>query len=154
VTYPIFSARWAAGNRDTILVSLKRWTLRAGVPLGVALILFAPLLSLLIPLLFGTAFRPAILPAQIMILGQGISAPFFWLNSFYYASGRIGTWVKGYTLYTAAIILASGPVAAYWSFVGLASLVTATEVTFTVGMLSLVLIWRRKWTLMSVISKH
>lgn len=139
VTYPIFSARWAAGNRDTIFVSLKRWTLRAGVPLGVALILFAPLLSLLIPLLFGTAFRPAILPAQIMILGQGISAPFFWLNSFYYASGRIGTWVKGYALYTAAIILAGAFLASRWGVTGFALLVAFVEVTFSVGMLALVL---------------
>ncbi|GBD00048.1 hypothetical protein HRbin17_02582 [bacterium HR17] len=138
VTYPILSARWAAGDRNMNFVSLNRWTLRAGVPLCMVFVLSTPLLPFLIPLLFGNAFRPAVLPTQIMMVGQVVSALFFWLNPFYFASGRIGTWVKGYSLYTAAIILAGTFAASHWGVVGLALLVASAEVTFSAGMLALV----------------
>lgn len=139
VAYPTLSARWTAGERDAILRSLKRWTLRAGVPLGVVFILSIPLLPVLVPSLFGVAFRPAALPAQIMMLGQGISALVFWLNPFYFASGQIGTWVKGYMSYTGVIILAGAFAALHWGTVGLALVVSVTEVVFLVGMLVLIL---------------
>jgi O-antigen/teichoic acid export membrane protein len=32
VTYPILSARWAAGDRDTFMTTLRGWTLRVGLP--------------------------------------------------------------------------------------------------------------------------
>lgn len=138
VTYPILSAQWAEGNQKAIFASVKQWTLKAGMPLGGVYILLVPLLPIFVPLLFGSNFHSVTLPAQIMMIGQGISAFVFWLNPFYYASGQIGVWVKGYTLYTATIVLVGAFVASYWGVVGLASLAAFVEVTFSAGMLALV----------------
>lgn len=137
VTYPNLSARWTVGEREAVSRSLKRWTLVAGIPLGIVFIFSVPLLTFFVPLLFGIAFRPAVLPAQIMMVGQAVSTSVFWLNPFFFASGKIGTWVKGSILYTAVIVLASAFAARRWGVVGLALLVTIVEVVFSLGMLVL-----------------
>lgn len=137
VAYPSFSARWSAGERESLNSSLKRWTLHAGLPVGVLLVLVIPVLPVLVPWVFGPKYRPMIPGAQVLLLSAALSAVFFWLNSFYYACGGISLWVKGYAIYTLLVIGLSWVTIRDGGFLGLAWLVTMGEILFTLLMLAL-----------------
>jgi O-antigen/teichoic acid export membrane protein len=80
---------------------------------------------------------------QMLMASTGISTVFFWLHAIYYASGRVDLWTKVYGLYTAVVIGIAWMCIQRWGFSGLAALVTVGKVSFTVLMVSsLVLIER------------
>ena len=138
VIYPTISARWTLEGEDRIVSALKRWTLKIGLPIGVSLIFATLLFPWLLPLLYGHGYRPVVLGAQVIMLGVAISAAFFWLNSFYYASGRVNLWVSGYALYTTLVIGLGWFVIKQWGFFGLACLVAVGKVLFMLSMLALI----------------
>jgi hypothetical protein len=80
-----------------------------------------------------------------MMLGVAVSATFFWLNSFYYASKRINLWVSGYALYTILVIGLGWFVIKQWGFFGLSCLMTVGKVLFTFSMFAL-LFWNNSET--------
>jgi O-antigen/teichoic acid export membrane protein len=134
VTYPVLSARWYKGERKSLIRSIKRWTLHGGIPVSALMSLTIPLLPVLVPTVFGLAYRPMVLGAQVMMAGAAISALFFWLSSAYYAFGKIRAWTKAYVIYTALVIgLASLCIQSH-GFFGLAGLVAVGKVLFTVSM--------------------
>jgi O-antigen/teichoic acid export membrane protein len=98
-----------------------------------------------LPLLFGHDYRPAVPGVQVIMLGIAISATFFWLNSFYYASKRINLWVSGYALYTILVIGLGWFVIKQWGFFGLSCLMTVGKVLFTFSMFAL-LFWNNSET--------
>jgi O-antigen/teichoic acid export membrane protein len=134
VAYPILSARWAAGERKSLSRTLKRWTLRGGLPICAVVLLSIPLLPIVVPVVFGPGYRPMLPGAQMMIIGAAVSVAFFWLNSFYYASGRIGQWTKAYGLYTALVILLAWLSIQQWGFSGMGILVGVGKMLFTLSM--------------------
>jgi hypothetical protein len=71
------------------------------------------------------------------MLSKVIALVVFWLQPFYYATGRVGAWVKGYALYVTAVVLGSWYASSRWGIAGLASLVAGAEVLFTLCMLTL-----------------
>jgi len=137
VTYPILSARWGAGERESIKGTLKRWTLQGGLLAGALMLLAIPFLPIVVPIAFGSGYSPMIPSAQVMMVGAAVSSVFFWLNSFYYSSGRINLWAKAYGLYTSFIIGLGWLVIQRWGFFGLAGLVVVGKVLFTLGMVIL-----------------
>jgi O-antigen/teichoic acid export membrane protein len=130
VTYPVLSARWAIGERENLKGTLKRWTLRGGIPLGVFVLFTIPFLPILIPMVFGV---------QVMVAGAALSGLFFWLNPFYFASGMIAAWTKGYALHTALVILLGWLFIQQWGFLGMAGIVTVGKAVFTVWMVGLIM---------------
>jgi O-antigen/teichoic acid export membrane protein len=140
VVYPNLSARWAKGEINSIRDSLKRWTLKGGLPVGILLILVTSLLPIFIPMVFGPSYSPMVTGAQIMMLGAAGSAVFFWLNSFYYASGRIVQWAKAYSLYTFLVIGLGWFCINQWGFVGMAAVIAVGKILFTSSMVIL-LVW-------------
>jgi O-antigen/teichoic acid export membrane protein len=139
VVYPALSARWGAGERESLRRSLKRWTLQAGFPIGVLVLLTIPFLPILVPIVFGPSYRRMILGAQILMVGTAVSAMFFWLNSFYYASGRISPWMKAYSFYTAFVISLGWISIEQWGYVGIASIVAVGKVLFTVSLIIVII---------------
>lgn len=137
VAYPVFSARYGTTDRESLKRSLRNWTLRAGLPVGVLLVLVISVLPVLVPWVFGPKYRPMIPGAQVLLLSAAVSAVFFWLNSFYYACGGISLWVKGYAIYTLLVIGLSWVVIHDGGFLGLAWLVGMGEILFTLLMLAL-----------------
>jgi O-antigen/teichoic acid export membrane protein len=133
VVYPSLSERWAAGERESLRHSLWRWTLRGGVPLGALLLLTIPFLPIVIPILFGSAYSPMAPGVQVMMAGASVSAAFFWLISFYYASGNIAFWTKAYGLYTAVVIGLGVLFMEQWGFFGLAVLVALSKAVFSIS---------------------
>jgi len=139
VAYPTLSARFASGDQERILVSVRRWTVRGGLPLGLLLAASIPLFPIFISAVFGRSYAPAVLATQVMMLGRVVSVIVFWLHSLYYASGKVDTWVKGYALYAAVIVAGGWYVTQKWGVLGLAVLNALTEAFFTLGMLILAL---------------
>ena len=108
VAYPRLSGRWAGGESDfSLKQSLKRWTRRGGLSLGFGIALMIPFLPWIVPLLFGEGYRPMVPGVQVLFVAAAVGAFFFWLNSYYYATGRVAIWTKDFALYT-TLVLAMG----------------------------------------------
>jgi len=135
VAYPVLSARWGAGERETLRRSLRRWTLKAGLPVALLLVATIPLLPIFVPMILGSGFRPMVLGTQIMFLGSAVSAMFFWLTAFYYSSGKVSTWVVGYGLYTVVVVGLGWLLIKLGGFVGISGLMAISKVLFTLAML-------------------
>jgi O-antigen/teichoic acid export membrane protein len=145
VTYPTLSAWWSSEGEERIVRTLKGWTLKVGLAISATIVLVTILFPWLLPLLFGHDYRPAVPGVQVMMLGVAVSATFFWLNSFYYASKRINLWVSGYALYTILVIGLGWFVIKQWGFFGLSCLMTVGKVLFTFSMFAL-LFWNNSET--------
>jgi len=145
VVYPVLSVRYASSNKESILNSLRRWTLQVGLPIGLLLILVVPFLPFLIPLVFSAQYNPVVPGAQILFFGVAVSVVFFWLTPFYYASGRVDLWVKGYAIFTILVIGLSWFIIPKWGFLGIAGVVAVGKVLFIFAMLAcLPLVWGKK----------
>jgi|SoiMetStandDraft_2_1073263.scaffolds.fasta_scaffold00222_1 O-antigen/teichoic acid export membrane protein len=134
VTYPILSARWSAGARESLKSTLKHWTLRGGLPVGALMLLTIPLLPIFVPMVFGSGYSPMTLGVQVMMVGTALSAMFFWLSSSFYAFGRIALWTKAYGLYTVLFIVLAWFCIQWWGFPGLAGLTAVGKVGFILSM--------------------
>jgi O-antigen/teichoic acid export membrane protein len=134
IAYPVLSARWGAGEREQLSRTLKRWTLRGGLPASALLLLVIPLVPIVIPIAFGPSYGPMAPGAQAMMVASAVSVVFFWLNSVYYASGGIDVWTKAYCLYTAFVLGLAWFCVERWGFLGLAGLVGLGKLLFTISM--------------------
>ncbi len=143
VVYPVLSARWSMGK--SLTDSLKRWTLRGGIPMGVILLLTIPFFPLLIPAVFGSSYSPTVLGIQMMMAAGAISTALFWLNPFYYAAGRVGLWTKVYSIYTVFILGLGWVCIQRWGFVGIAGVLTIGKITFTISMAVIVMLRSGRW---------
>lgn len=134
VIYPILSVYCSEGEYENLKKTLKRWTLQGGLPIGILLLLIVPLLPIMVPVLFGSSYEPMILGVQIMMVASVVGIVFFWLLQFYYASGRIALWTKGYAIYTTIVIGLGWFCIRRWGFSGLAILVSMSKLVFTLVM--------------------
>ena len=135
VVYPWLSGRWAeTKDRESIRVSVIRWTVRGGLPLGVAILLLVPALPFVVPLVFGEEYQPMVPGAQVLLLGGAAGALFFWLVPYHYATGRVAFWTKRFAVYT-ALALGFGLVSVqWWGFWGIAIVFGVGRITFSVWM--------------------
>lgn len=139
VSYPRLAAMWSRTNLADMRGPLLRWTALAGVPVTLCLLAIIPLLSLLVPLLFGDRYEGMVAGVQIMMGGAIVSGLFFWLYSSYYAAGWVRTWAQGYTAYTAGVLACSWWAISSWGFLGMAAVNGVMKATFTVVMAWLIL---------------
>ena len=134
IVYPRLSIRWGAGERDEIRDTLWRWTRRFGLPLAIMLLGAVALSPFLIPAVLGGAYKAMVTGVQFLLVGAAVSGLFFYLNPFYYASGRFDLWGKAYGLY-AAVVIGLTPIAIdRVGFSGVAALVGLGFVAFNLFM--------------------
>jgi O-antigen/teichoic acid export membrane protein len=145
VVYPTLSARWAKGERESLNRSLKRWMWKGGLPIGVLEALTIPFLPLVVPLVFGDGYKQAVLGGQILMGAAAIRALFFWLTPFYYASGKVSLWVKGFALYTILLIGFGWAGIQYSGFLGMVLVSGLVGLAFTFAMARLA--FRREFSL-------
>lgn len=139
VVYPALSARWTSGERETLNRSIKRWIWKGGLPVGFLEALLIPFLPFAVPLVFGDGYKPAVLGVQILMGAAALRAPFFWLNSLYYASGKISLWVKGNILYMLLLVGLGWISILYGGFLGMVLVTALTSLVFTFTMAGLAL---------------
>jgi len=145
VTYPILSARWAAGDRDEVMTTLRRWTLRAGLPTGVALLAAVPLVPVLVPLVFGSRYSDMSAGLQLMLVGTAASAVFFALSPFYYAVGQVRFWTKAFGIYAVMVLGVAWALVGPLGFVGVAASLGLGNLVFNVVMAGLIRPMWRRW---------
>jgi O-antigen/teichoic acid export membrane protein len=134
VVYPMLSARCGNGEHAGIGKTLRQWTLQAGLPTAAAVLAGIFLMPYFVPLLFGETYQPMIFGLQTMLAGAVIGTLFFWLSSFFYASGNVGRWTKAYGVYAALTVILAWWFIQQWGFVGLALVTAAAKIVFTVAM--------------------
>lgn len=133
VVYPLFSARWGRGEK-TNPRTLKKWTLRGGLPTGALVLAGIPLVPLVVAPIFGAAYLPMTPGIQILMIGAAVGTVFFWLNSFYYAFGKISAWTKAYGANTLIVIGLAWFFVQEWGFIGLTLLMALGKIGFTISM--------------------
>lgn len=126
VVYPHLSARWTQEGPDSLKTSIKRWIFYVGIPLNLIVLSLIALFPFIVPLLLGENYRPIVAGAQILLLSTAVSALFFWLNPYYYATGQVRTWTKGFAIYTIFVLTLGLFVIPKWGFFGMA-------ITFAIG---------------------
>ena len=135
VLYPRLSAQMASqGMPGELAADSKRWMIRAGLPLGVAIASTALLLPWLLPLVLGEGYRRMVGGAQMLLLAAAVDAPFFWLYPYYYASARVSVWTKAFAVYTGYVLLLGSLAALHWGFVGMTAAFATGKVFLNVLM--------------------
>ena len=134
VAYPVLSARWGSGSRVHLLRALRGWTIGAGLPVAAFVLFTLPFYPFLIPKIFGAQYSAMVGGVQILIVGAAASALFFWLNSFYYASGNVSIWTLGVALQSTFVIGLAWFFVRLWGFNGMAAVAAVGKVAFTLLM--------------------
>jgi O-antigen/teichoic acid export membrane protein len=144
VAYPILSAGWSTGDMAGLHKTLQRWAWRVGLPIGALLLLTIPFLPMVIPLVFGLAYRQMVFGTQLMMLGAAVEMPLFWLNSFYYASGKIALWTLAYGFCATISLGCAWLFIQEWGFSGLVGFITIGKILFMVCMtVPVIRVWKR-----------
>jgi O-antigen/teichoic acid export membrane protein len=120
VTYPGLAQLWGSGDRKGLGRRMRQLTWQVGVPLGLAVTIAAALVPYLLPSLVGDAYQPAVLAAQILLLGSATWLAFFWLRPVYFAQGRLRQWVLISTTAVALSVMAQPFLIWQWGYLGLA----------------------------------
>ncbi|HET8580411.1 MAG TPA: oligosaccharide flippase family protein [Nitrospiraceae bacterium] len=134
VVYPVLTARYIAGERESLKSTLKRWTLKGGLPAGALILLTIPFLGAIMPFVLGPGYAAVVPGAQMMMIGVTVSTMFFWLTSYYYASGQIGFWTKTYGVYAVLTLALGWFFIVQWGLLGMAALVALGKVSFTLSL--------------------
>lgn len=132
VVYPRLCALWSAGSRAELRAELRRWTLHAGVPAALTVVLAALLMPYAIPLAFGASYEFVTSGVQILLGVLALNTMFFWLNSYYYASGQVGYLIRMHCVYGVAVLGLSWWVIEMWGFLGIVALIAAGKVLLAV----------------------
>jgi O-antigen/teichoic acid export membrane protein len=143
VIYPVLSAGLAKGELESTKRLLRHWTLWGGVPLAIFVLLMILCIPLLVSTFFGPGYAGMVHGTQVMLGGAAISAVFFWLVHFYYASGRVALWSKMYGIYTLFVIGLGWFFIHSWGFTSFAWLISLAKATQTVFMAWLIMETRK-----------
>jgi O-antigen/teichoic acid export membrane protein len=121
VTYPKLAKLWGVGGHRAVSQEVKRLVWKIGVPLGLLALGGITFVPLVLSILVGPYYRPAIVVTQILLSGSAIWLAFFWLRPTYLAIGKIRKWttisIVVVCLSTVGFLIAT-PI---WGYLGLAS---------------------------------
>ena len=120
VTYPRLVHFWGAEQQDELKLTIRRYALWMGVPLGALVFVSLPLVPPLINVVLGDQFRPTAFAAQLFLASSAIWLVFFWLRPAYLAAGRVRSWTIGIGIYAFCFVLIAFPAAKFSGYVGLA----------------------------------
>jgi O-antigen/teichoic acid export membrane protein len=128
VIYPDLSKLWGLRERAAFREKVKRLAVRAGVPLFLAALAGIALLPILLPLIYGREFLPAVSAAQLLMLGSAVWLGLFWLRPVYLAQGNVKPWFIITTVVVVLTLAAYPIVIPGWGYPGLAVLLLSMQV--------------------------
>jgi O-antigen/teichoic acid export membrane protein len=118
VTYPRFARLWASGDSEALARDVRRCAIRVGIPLGCIALAGIPLVTIMLPILVGQAYLPAIAIAMVLMAGSSVWLFLFWLRPCYFAMGNIASWTTTGAL-SAGVFLPVLPLIAWrWGYLG------------------------------------
>ena len=113
--------------------TLRMWTLR-GLCIAAVQIAALLLLPFFVRFGFGRPYEAMLLGASILLLSNIVSGALFWLNPFFYASGRIDVWAKAQLVYAVCIVGFGMYASSEWGFLGMAIVASSARIGLTLGM--------------------
>lgn len=132
VAYSSLSALWKSGQRSAITPLLRAWSLKAGVPAALILLLFAAfILPLLVPFLYGNEYEQVVLGTQILFVAAAFRALVFWLDGYYFASGRIQLFTIVFVIFGICTFGFAWLAIQLWGFIGLCLVVAIGRVVYS-----------------------
>lgn len=140
VTYPVLSSRWGEGGDRNMLLLVRTWTLKAGLPAATAILLLIPLVPLGVPLVFGPSYTGMSAGLQVLLLGAASGAAVFWLNNVYYVIRRVSSWTLSLGILTTSSLAVTWAISGPAGFLGACWALSALRILFTAVMV--VLFWR------------
>lgn len=133
VAYPKLSVHWATHGWDGLRPILRSWLLHAGLPVAGLIAALALVLPLVIPVALGPGYAILVGSTQLMLLGPFVGALLFYIRPLYYAAGKIALLTQTYGVYALLLVGLSLWVIREWGFLGLAVLLPAGHVLYTLA---------------------
>jgi O-antigen/teichoic acid export membrane protein len=132
--YQRLSAVRATDGDGAALAKSRRYAMRAGLPLGVGLLLAIPLLPVGIRLTAGRAYAPAVPAAQVLLAGSAVLLGVFWLRPLALTLGTLRFWVTNSAVWVVASVAGFLWVTPRYGFLGMAWVYTVTLIAqYAVG---------------------
>lgn len=135
VIYPRLTQLYAIGDDKRLLSAARQLTLGIGAPLGLGILVLVGLMPFVLPALFGDAYRPAVVVAQLLLISSGTWLVFFWLRPLFFATGKIRWWTTigatNLALLFPFLVLASW----LWGYLGVAGSVFSLNILSVCGAL-------------------
>jgi O-antigen/teichoic acid export membrane protein len=89
VVYPRVAAMAGIHDHPGLRRAARTYTLKLGMPIAVAALLGIPLLPLLLPVVAGAEYRPAVGGAMVLLAGGALILPLFWARPILLAEGHV-----------------------------------------------------------------
>jgi O-antigen/teichoic acid export membrane protein len=122
VTYPELARLWGLGDRKELYQRIRRLAFQVGVPLGCLFGIVSILMSpFVITTMIGGSFVPAILPAQLLLVGFSFWLAGFWFRPFYLSIEQMHFWFVLSAVSAMVSIPFFSAGAALWGFKGVAA---------------------------------
>lgn len=134
VVNPLLSRRMFTEGSHRLIAVMRRWTVRAGLPLGLSVAIVAAFVPLAISSLFGQDYAGMQSGLRWMLLGAAVSVIFFVLNPAYFAMGGVRPWVMGYSMYALATVVLGMWAASSEGFTGFAAVFACATGLFNLAM--------------------
>ena len=122
VTYPQLIQLCNLEQRQNLYRKVRRLAMQVGLPLGLAVLAGMLFIPIVVPLLVGDSYRPAVVPTQLLLVGSAFSIAFFWLRPLYLAQGALKVWVTISAIVVGLSVIGFLTVIPLWGFRGLATL--------------------------------
>jgi O-antigen/teichoic acid export membrane protein len=143
VAYPDLARLWGSGNQKAVRRRVKQLAWHVGATLGMLVLVGIALIPLIMPILVGMAYRPAVPATQILLAGSAIWLLFFWLRPAFMAMGEVRAWF--FLSCVGSMVMIPGMLfsVALWGFQGLAGWIAASQLWG--HSMSAAWLIRRKW---------
>jgi O-antigen/teichoic acid export membrane protein len=89
VVYPRATHMVGLNRFETMRTAARRYTVLVGLPVAAFSLLFVPFLPIILPIVVGDEYRPAVPSAQIILIGTACVIPFFWVRPMLLALGHV-----------------------------------------------------------------
>jgi len=120
VTYPVLAGRFADRGNEGSWGTLRRWTIRGGLPAAAFVLVGLFFSPVIIPAIYGPEYSIVAWTTQLLLVGVAVSAAFFWLSPYFYAAGKVRGWAQALAVYVVAVIFLGVPAALIAGTLGMA----------------------------------
>jgi O-antigen/teichoic acid export membrane protein len=135
VIYPKISMAWESNLLDAIYIKrLVKLTWSDGLWRVLFLILGIVLLPWFIPIIYGKNYSPMIIGSQLFLLSMVSNVLFFWIQPYYFSSGKIQAYAISYMLFVVGLLTSSIIGISILGFLGVALAQVCLQNLYTLGL--------------------
>lgn len=99
VVYPKLAQLWNSGEQEVQWQKVQRQVLLVGVPLGLTVMGSMFFIPVLLPLVAGHVYRPAVRATQLLLAGAAVWLAFFGVRPLFLARGLVKEWTSCVALF-------------------------------------------------------